>query len=154
MKERYELPCNIAQSLNMIGDRWTLLIIHEIMAGSTTFNDMKKALQGISAKLLSQRLKELEQDGLIAAKLYSDHPPRYQYTLTQSGQDLQHVFNALIVWGRQHAKKCYKKLVHRPCGHEVRIAYYCEHCDEAVDDPAAVAISPGDPAADTSTTSP
>ncbi|GAK08047.1 transcriptional regulator, HxlR family [Geomicrobium sp. JCM 19038] len=57
MKERYPLPCNIAQTLNIVGDRWTLLIIHEILVGNTTFNDIKHNLETISANLLSTRLK-------------------------------------------------------------------------------------------------
>jgi len=61
LKSRYNLPCNIAQSLNIIGDRWTLLIIHEIFVGQTTFNNIKKALDGLSSNLLSERLKYLER---------------------------------------------------------------------------------------------
>jgi len=134
MKATYSLPCNIAQSLNIIGDRWTLLIAHEIFVGRTTFNEIKKALDGISSNLLSERLKYLEETGLITSTLYSDHPPRYEYTLTQSGRDLEHVFNALIQWGRLHLPKCYKKLTHATCGHEVQTAYYCPHCQELTTD--------------------
>lgn len=134
MKETYKLPCNIAQSLNIIGDRWTLLIIHEILIGHTTFNEIKKALDGISSNLLSERLKYLEESALITTALYSDHPPRYEYTLTQSGRDLEQVFRAIIVWGRQHLQKCYKKLIHTSCLHEIDIAYYCPHCKQTVDD--------------------
>jgi len=143
MKERYELPCNIAQTLNIIGDRWTLLILHEIMVGRTTFNEIKKALSGISSKMLSDRLKYLEQEELIVSTLYSDHPPRYRYSLTESGQNLDGVFNAMVMWGRDHLKKCYKKLVHRSCGHEVRLAYYCPHCAVNVQDVSATLLEPG-----------
>jgi len=134
MKERYDLPCNIAQTLNIIGDRWTLLILHEILTGQTTFNQIKKSLSGISSKLLSDRLKYLEENELITSVLYSEHPPRYRYGLTPSGRDLEPVFNSILMWGTRHLKKCYKKLVHASCGHEVRPAYYCEHCGGNVDD--------------------
>ncbi|CAG7657479.1 winged helix-turn-helix transcriptional regulator [Paenibacillus allorhizosphaerae] len=140
MKERYDLPCNIAQTLNMIGDRWTLLILHDILVGRTTFNEIKKSLTGISSKILSDRLKHLEEHGLIVSSLYTDHPPRYKYTLTDSGKDLSHVFNAFIYWGEQHLAKCYKKLVHRSCKHEVEPAYYCPHCEKNVEDIAAVEV--------------
>ena len=123
MKVRYNLPCNIAQSLNIIGDRWSLLIVHEIFNGQNQFNEIKKALPGISSNLLSERLKYLEKQGLIQSALYSDHPPRYQYTITKSGQDLETVFNALIIWGSQHLQKCYKKLIDPETGDEVEIAY-------------------------------
>ncbi|AEH48320.1 winged helix-turn-helix transcriptional regulator [Parageobacillus thermoglucosidasius] len=140
MKERYDLPCNIAQSLNIIGDRWTLLIIHEILLGHTTFNEIRKALKGISSNLLSDRLKYLEETGLITSTLYSEHPPRYKYMLTKSGKDLEIVFNALIIWGRKHLKKCYKKLVHESCQHEVEVSYYCPRCKTNVEDLAVVEV--------------
>ena len=123
MKTRYNLPCNIAQSLNIIGDRWSLLIVHEILNGQNQFNEIKKALPGISSNLLSERLKYLEKQGLIRSDLYSDHPPRYQYTITKSGQELETVFNALIIWGSNHLQKCYKKLIDPETGDEVEIAY-------------------------------
>ena len=134
MKETYKLPCNIAQSLNIIGDRWTLLIVHEILIGNCTFNEIKKALNGISSNLLSDRLKHLEEQGLLASNLYSDHPPRYKYTLTERGRGLEIVFNALIIWGKNNLDKCYKKMVHHSCQHEVTMAYYCPHCQKNVDD--------------------
>jgi DNA-binding HxlR family transcriptional regulator len=139
-KERYDLPCNIAQTLNIIGDRWTLLIIHEILIGRTTFNEIKKGLEGISSKLLSDRMKYLEECGLITSTLYSDHPPRYRYRLTESGQALEGVFNALIYWGRHHLVKCYKKIIHSSCGHEIEPAYYCPHCRENIQDLAVVEV--------------
>ncbi|MBO8172062.1 MAG: helix-turn-helix transcriptional regulator [Bacillaceae bacterium] len=140
MKERYPFPCNIAQTLNIIGDRWTLLIIHEILTGHTTFNEIKKSLDGLSSNLLSDRLKYLEENGIITSCLYSDHPPRYKYELTESGKDLEDVFHAIILWGRHHLKKCYKKMVHEACQHEIEIAYYCPHCQKNVDDMAVVDI--------------
>lgn len=132
MKARYNLPCNIAQSLNIIGDRWTLLVIHEILNGNTMFNEIKKALDGISSNLLSERLKYLEEEGLVSAELYSHHPPRYRYTLTQSGEDLEHVFNSLIIWGSSHLQKCYKKLIDPTTGEEVEIAYVSKKTGQIV----------------------
>ncbi|MFS0576619.1 helix-turn-helix domain-containing protein [Sporosarcina sp. 179-K 3D1 HS] len=140
MKPRYNLPCNIAQSLNIIGDRWTLLIVHEILVGRTTFNDIKVALNGLSANMLSERLKMLEGEGLVQSELYSTHPPRYRYTLTPSGEALEHVFNALIVWGTDHLETCYKKLVHSETGDEVEIGYYSKRTGNRVDDLRAISI--------------
>ncbi|KRG14834.1 HxlR family transcriptional regulator [Virgibacillus soli] len=143
MRIKYNLPCNIAQTLNIIGDRWTLLIIHEILTGNTTFNEMKKSLDGISANLLSERLKYLEKEGLVQSTLYSDHPPRYKYTLTESGEDLEHVFHSLILWGSQHLEKCYKRLVHAPTGDEVGITYYSKKTGEIVYDLDTISIEEG-----------
>lgn len=124
MKSRYNLPCNIAQTLNILGDRWTLLILHEILIGQNTFNNIKKSLDGISSNLLSERLKDLEEQGLVISELYSTHPPRYQYTLTDKGTALEPVFNSLLIWGRSHLEKCYKKLIDPTTGEELEIGYY------------------------------
>lgn len=140
MKPRYDLECNIAQSLNIIGDRWTLLIVHEILGGNTLFNEIKKALNGISANLLSERLKYLEEEGLIKADLYSTHPPRYRYTVTESGQELEDVFNSLIIWGSKNLKKCYKKLIDPSNGDEVEIGYYNKRTGTLVDEVKVVPV--------------
>ncbi len=140
MKTKYDIPCNIAQSLNIIGDRWTLLIVHEILTGKTLFNEIKKGLNGISSNLLSERLKYLEEEGIIHAELYSHHPPRYSYTLTESGLELEHVFNALIIWGSKHLNNCYKKLLDAQSGEEVEIGYYSKKTGEIVDQLKVVAI--------------
>lgn len=140
MKPRYDIPCNIAQSLNIIGDRWTLLIVHEILTGKTSFNEIKKSLNGISANLLSDRLKYLEEEGLIKSELYSEHPPRYSYTLTKSGEELENVFNALIIWGSSHLQKCYKKLIDAESGEEVAIAYYSKKTGKLVENLKVIAV--------------
>lgn len=140
-RERYDLPCNIAQTLNMIGDRWTLLIIHEVLVGRTTFNEIKKGLPGISSKMLSERLKYLEDANLLVSTLYSDHPPRYRYELTDSGRELEMVFHSMVHWGSKHLVKCYKKLTHATCGHEVEITYRCPHCSTDVQDLKVVGVT-------------
>mgnify|MGYP003814958229 FL=1 len=143
-KTRYDIPCNIAQSLNIIGDRWTLLIIHEILTGHTLFNEIKKGLKGISSNLLSERLKYLEQQGLVKTELYSEHPPRYCYKLTESGKDLEDVFNAFIIWGSKHLKKCYKKIIDEETGDEIEIGYYSKRTGERVNKIAVVPVDEPD----------
>lgn len=140
MKENYKLPCNIAQTLNIVGDRWTLLILHEILTGASTFNQIKKGLSGISSNLLSDRLKYLEKSELVAVELYSEHPPRYSYSLTQSGRELEPVFHSLLIWGRNNLKKCYKKLVHEACNHEVEQTFYCTHCETTLEEEDLVVL--------------
>lgn len=132
MKNQYNLPCNIAQSLNIIGDKWTLLILHAIKADNHTYKDLQSALRGIPTNLLSSRLKSLEEDGLIRCELYQNHPPRYAYYLCEAGEDLDDVFHAIVLWGERNLHKCYKKLVHKECQHHVDIQYYCEHCGKVV----------------------
>lgn len=130
MKMLYNLPCNIAQTLNIIGDKWTLLILHKMFTGSETYKELLDNLEGIPTNLLSQRLKSLEVDELIERKLYQTHPPRYKYTLTNKGYDLENVFNSIILWGEKHLENCHKKLVHEKCGNGIELSYYCPHCKE------------------------
>lgn len=132
MKNRYPLECNIAQTLNLVGDRWTMLVLHEVLVGNDTFNTMKQELTTISANILSERLKHLEQLELIESTLYSEHPPRYRYSPTESGQAFSKVFDAMLLWGRDHLEECYKKLVHSECRQEVEIDYFCPSCDVKV----------------------
>ena len=123
-KNNYKLPCNIAQTLNIIGDRWTLLIIHEIMSGRNTFKELENSLAGIASNLLAVRLKSLKEDGIIKIQKYADHPVRYKYIITDKGRDLEDVFNTIILWGRKHLDVCYKKLISKDSGKEVEIGYY------------------------------
>lgn len=133
MKNLYNLPCNIAQTLNIIGDKWTLLIIRQIMMGHDTYKEIQDHLEGIPSNLLSDRLKCLESDELITSELYQHHPPRYRYLLTESGKDLCDVFNTIILWGEKNLKKCFKQLTHGECGHKIELQYYCPQCDKTID---------------------
>lgn len=132
MKNLYNLPCNIAQTLNIIGDKWTLLILRQLMIGHDTYKEIQDNLEGIPSNLLSERLKFLEADELITCALYQSHPPRYRYLLTESGKDLGDVFNSILLWGEKNLKKCYKQLTHTECGHKVELQYYCSHCGKAI----------------------
>lgn len=133
MKIQYNLPCNIAQTLNIIGDKWSLLILHRILTGCETYKDIQDGLEGIPTNLLSERLKTMEGDELIIRELYQDHPPRYKYTLTEKGFDLVDVFNSLMLWGQKHLNKCYKNLVHKDCKGNIEHKYYCPECNKFID---------------------
>lgn len=130
MKKPYDLPCNIAQSLNLIGDKWTLLILHAVQCGAHSYKELSEALPGIPSNLLSKRLKDLCHDQLLICSLYSEHPPRYQYDLTNRSKDLNDVYNALLIWGDKHLDKSYKCLKHH--GASVRIAYINEETNELI----------------------
>lgn len=132
MKNLYNLPCNIAQTLNIIGDKWTLLILRQLLLGHDTYKDLQENLTGIPSNLLSDRLKCLEADGLIGSELYQSHPPRYRYLLNESGRDLSDVFNSIILWGEKNLKECSKQLTHTQCGHKIELQYYCSHCGKTI----------------------
>lgn len=133
MSQQYPFQCNIAQALNIIGDKWSLLILHGIMSGHQTYKEIYNSLEGqIASNLLSSRLKVLEAYGLISSDLYQKHPPRYRYTLTQAGEDLNIVFNSLVLWGEKHLTTCYKRLIHKSCNHTIETHYYCPHCQQTV----------------------
>ncbi len=97
--------CPIARSLDIIGDRWTLLVLRDLRRGHSKFADLLVSLQGISPAVLSERLQSLEQDGLVARRFYSDHPPRAEYVLTARGDSLAPVLKALYDWGTEHAPR-------------------------------------------------
>ena len=126
--KQYSLHCNIAQTLNIIGDRWSLLILHQMFLGRETFKEIQDSLEGIPTNLLSERLKTLEADKLVKRSIYQSHPPRYKYSLTDKGYDLEDVFNSLILWGQKHLNKCHKKLVHENCSSVIEHKYYCPKC--------------------------
>lgn len=130
MKKTYDLPCNIAQSLNLIGDKWTLLILQAIRNGCHSYSALQSTLKGISTNLLSKRLKELCRSDMLNCKLYSDHPPRYEYNLSKKSADLQDVFNAILLWGDRHLDKSYRCLTHH--GSPVKIIYINEDTGEVI----------------------
>lgn len=134
LKGTFDFNCNLAQTLNIVGDKWTLLVLHRILNNINTFKELQETLKPIPTNILSDRIKLLEQNGFVAAKLYNEHPPRYQYVLTEQGKDFSHIFNAIILWSSKYLNNCNKTVCHEACGNEVEIKYYCKECDDYVDD--------------------
>lgn len=98
----YNQNCPIARTLDLIGDRWTLLIIRDMFLGHSRFNEFRQSSPRISPKLLSERLKRLEEQGLVARVLYGDYPPRAEYRLTPKGRSVFPVLYAMGDWGAEH----------------------------------------------------
>ena len=92
--------CPIACSLDLIGDRWTLLIVRDLFRGKRRFSEFLGSDEGIKTNILTDRLKRLEEAGLVQRSPYQKHPPRYDYYLTSKGRDLSPVLNAIFAWGR------------------------------------------------------
>jgi DNA-binding HxlR family transcriptional regulator len=121
----------MALSLEVVGERWTLLIVRNLLNGPLKFQDLATSL-GAAPALLSRRLKLLEQYGVIARRMYTDHPPRAEYALTERGTELRTVVRALTIWGSKHLPG-ERVLVHTRCDHPIEMAYRCAHCDELLD---------------------
>ena len=103
-RKTYNLPCVIAQTLDVLGDRWTLLILRDLMAGLHRYNDILESCAGMSPNVLSDRLKRLEAEGLVLRNYYKELPPRVEYTLTDKGWAVRPVLLALLDWGRRFAE--------------------------------------------------
>lgn len=127
MPKRYGQPCPVAKTLELVGDRWTLLIVRDLLAGTRRFQDLSESLPGIAPNVLSDRLKWMEQHALVARSFYSEHPPRAEYSLTDKGRELGVVVAALAEWGGRHAYKR-ARLVHDTCGKPVKLGYVCPEC--------------------------
>lgn len=95
--------CPVAATLDLIGDRWTILILRDLVLGrSGKFKDFLQSLRGISPHLLAQRLKRLQHEGILEREFYSDHPPRARYRLTATGEGLGRIVRAMADWGYEH----------------------------------------------------
>ncbi len=95
--------CPIARTLDVVGDRWTILILRDLVVdGPRKFQDFERSLRGISPNTLSTRLKRLEEEGIIERRFYEQHPPRAEYLLTDKGSDFRPVLRALLEWGQRH----------------------------------------------------
>ena len=95
--------CPIACALDLLGDRWTLLVVRDLVRGKRRFADFLESSERIPTNILADRLKRLQRDGVIAARRYSDRPPRIEYVLTPKGEDLRPLVREMVAWGVRHA---------------------------------------------------
>lgn len=94
--------CPVASTLDIVGDRWSLLIIRDLLGGKSRFGEFLASAEHIPSNILAERLKRLEQHGLISSTPYSQHPPRVEYHLTAAGRELGRAVDALATWGVEH----------------------------------------------------
>jgi DNA-binding HxlR family transcriptional regulator len=106
-------------------------MVRDLLEGACRFQDFQESLKGIAPTVLSQRLKLMEEHGLVERRFYSDHPPRAEYLLTDKGRELGVVVGALAAWGARHVHH-ETVLVHTDCGQPVQLRYYCPHCGDRV----------------------
>ena len=94
--------CPVACALDVVGDRWTLLVVRDLLGGKTRYGDFLASAEKIPTNILADRLKRLEREGLISSVPYSEHPPRVEYHLTPEGRELGRAVEALADWGLKH----------------------------------------------------
>jgi DNA-binding HxlR family transcriptional regulator len=141
MRSMTEAPGHHAldRTLAQVGDRWTLLVVNALLQGPKRFNELQAALTGIATNVLSQRIKRLEQAGIVVAHPYSTRPPRFAYELTAGGRELAGALRLLAQWGveRGEPEPGGPALEHGPCGTPLETRYFCPTCDEVLDEETA-----------------
>ena len=106
MLTKEELPaCPVATTVQLIGSKWKLLILRNLLARPWRFNELKKNLEGISQKVLTDSLRSLEKDGIVTRTVYPEVPPRVEYTLTETGESLKPILSAMFDWGMDYKRK-------------------------------------------------
>lgn len=132
----------LAAALERVGDRWSLLLVEALLDGSLRFGELGQAVPGIAANILSQRLRRLEQEGIVRASPYSQRPPRMEYALTADGRDLASSLRLLADWGARRASGGvgHEPVRHTRCGTPLEARWFCPTCGEVV----AAAEAPAD----------
>jgi DNA-binding HxlR family transcriptional regulator len=137
-------PCSVAATLSLIGEKWALLAIREISFGNRRFDQIARNT-GAPRDRLAARLRALETGGVITRRRYSDHPPRYEYVLTPSGEDLRTVLTVLRNWGDKWVVDAPSATFTHSCGHDLDTVMTCRHCGAEVksDDLELHVLAPG-----------
>ncbi|HIZ74696.1 MAG TPA: helix-turn-helix transcriptional regulator [Candidatus Mediterraneibacter stercoravium] len=101
-----ELPaCPVETTLTLIGDKWKVLILRDLLPGKKRFGELKKSLGKVSQKVLTAQLRDMESNGLVSRKVYPEVPPRVEYSLTELGQSLKPILDAMQDWGEEYKAK-------------------------------------------------
>lgn len=111
-------PCAVACTLDLVGDKWSLLVIRDLLRGNVTYGELQNSPEGIPTNILADRLKRLEEAGLIAKSAYQQHPVRYAYELTEKGKALSDVLLAFVRWGKKYIPGT--RALKNPAPHSVR----------------------------------
>ncbi|HWB68829.1 MAG TPA: helix-turn-helix domain-containing protein [Solirubrobacterales bacterium] len=126
--------CSIAKALEVIGERWSLLIVRDVMNGRRRFDSLQKGL-GIARNVLSARLQRLVEEDILERRPYQESPERYEYFLTEKGLDLWPALVALLAWGDRHSPNPEGPpmlIVHKECGGPVSDRGVCEGCGKVL----------------------
>ncbi len=127
-----DIPCSIARSLAVLGDRWTLMVLRNAFLGIKRFDDFQTNL-GVTRHVLAERLQRLVEAGVFAKVPYQQKPERFEYRLTEKGRDLYPVLLSLVAWGDKwldEGRGAPLEYLHQPCGHKFRPTMVCSECGE------------------------
>lgn len=103
--EKKELPvCPVETTLTLIGDKWKVLILRDLMPGTKRFGELKKSIGSVSQKVLTAQLRDMEQNGLLTRTVFAEVPPRVEYSLTELGKSLKPILDAMWNWGEEYKK--------------------------------------------------
>ncbi len=105
MEARILPACPVETTLTLISDKWKVLIIRDLLPGTKRFGELKKSIGSVSQKVLTAQLRQMEESGLLTRTVYPEVPPRVEYTLTELGQSLRPVLDALKNWGEEYKAK-------------------------------------------------
>ena len=97
--------CPVETTLMLIGNKWKVLIIRDLLTGTKRFGELKKSIGKVSQKVLTTQLRDMEEDGLITRTVYAEVPPKVEYSLTELGKSLQPILNAMLQWGTEYKEK-------------------------------------------------
>ena len=98
-----ELPaCPVETTLMLIGDKWKVLILRDLMPGTKRFGELKKSIGSVSQKVLTAQLRDMEDKGLVSRKVYAEVPPRVEYSLTELGKSLAPILDVMRIWGESY----------------------------------------------------
>lgn len=97
--------CPVETTLMLIGDKWKVLILRDLLPGTKRFGELKRSVGNVSQKVLTAQLRDMEEKGLLERKVYAEVPPRVEYTLTALGQSLRPILEALAGWGEEYKAK-------------------------------------------------
>ena len=102
-KSQIPLPaCPVETTLTLIGDKWKVLILRDLMPGTKRFGELKKSVGGVSQKVLTAQLRAREESGLVRRRVYAEVPPRVEYSLTDLGRSLKPILDAMLAWGQAY----------------------------------------------------
>lgn len=135
-RRRTTVPTSpLADALERVGDRWTLLVVAALLEGPKRFNELQDELQGIAPNVLSGRLKLLGEQALIVSRPYTERPPRFVYELTDAGRELGGALRLLADWGARSGGEAASRR-HEPCGTALEARWWCPTCEVTVEDAA------------------